>query len=152
MFRSVIWWFFAEVKEEIWVIHSEELHSPENLQIYTQVRFRKGVCIRWLVLAKARMEFEISSEICAEVYAGLSLWKRVYTQVQWSKSAYEILGFSEVCGMKCLICFVVLLLSVNDLFIQIWVVWMLIILLIMLIKDQVFGWLVDDSMNELMGL
>ena len=49
------------------------------------------------------MECETSSEVCADVYAGLYAWKRVWK-----------LGFTEVCGMKCLICSVVLLLSVND--------------------------------------
>ena len=48
-------------------------------------------CIRGLVFLKAR------------IYAGSVKKNHVYN-----------LGFAEVCGMKCLICSAVLLLSVND--------------------------------------
>ena len=48
-------------------------------------------CIRGLVFVKAR------------IYTGSVKKKRVCN-----------LGFAEVCGMKCLICSAVLLLSVND--------------------------------------
>ena len=50
-------------------------------------------CIRGFVFAKVR------------IYAGSVKKKRICN-----------LGFAEVCGMKCLICSAVLLLSVNDVF------------------------------------
>ena len=47
----------------------------------------------------------------ARIYAGSVKGKRVLK-----------LGFAEVCGMRYLVCSDVLLLSVSDVFIQIWVV------------------------------
>ena len=59
------------------------------------------------------MGIEISSEMCADVYAGWYLKARIYAGSVKKKRVCN-LGFAEVCGMKCLIYSAVLLLSVND--------------------------------------
>ena len=80
----MIWRIYAEVKNEDLSCLSvlESCTTLKCLKIYTQVRQGESAYIRGLNSVKARMGIEISYEMCADVYEGWYLWKRVYTQDQ----------------------------------------------------------------------
>ena len=72
MIRSVIWRICAEVKNEdlSCLFFLESCTALKYLKIYMQVRQGESAYIRGLYSVKARMGIEISSEMCADVYAG----------------------------------------------------------------------------------
>ena len=69
--RSVIWKICAEVKNEDLSCLSvlESCTALKCLKIYTRVRQGESAYIRGLYSSKARMGIEVSSEMCADVYA-----------------------------------------------------------------------------------